>query len=80
MEEKDIYISFVIKPKRIKVIIKNDGAGFDPAEVSDPLLPQNLLQRGGKGIAIMRACFDQVKYSSKGRVVTMVKNKKSEDR
>lgn len=40
--------------------VTDRGAGFDPAGVADPLLPENLLRPGGRGLLLMRALMDEV--------------------
>jgi serine/threonine-protein kinase RsbW len=42
------------------VRVADRGAGFDPAGVADPLLPENLLRSGGRGLLLMRALMDEV--------------------
>jgi serine/threonine-protein kinase RsbW len=40
--------------------VADRGDGFDPAGVADPLLPENLLRPGGRGLLLMRALMDEV--------------------
>ncbi len=40
--------------------VADRGAGFDPAGVADPLLPENLARPGGRGLLLMRALMDEV--------------------
>jgi serine/threonine-protein kinase RsbW len=40
--------------------VADQGDGFDPAGVADPLLPENLLRPGGRGLLLMRALMDEV--------------------
>ncbi|HSB61708.1 MAG TPA: ATP-binding protein, partial [Vicinamibacteria bacterium] len=75
-EVKRVEISFDIRPAELEVQIRDDGAGFDPGSVPDPLAPENLLKSHGRGIFFMRQFMDEVAYSfpeGGGTVVTMVK-------
>lgn len=54
--------------------VADRGAGFDPAGVADPLLPENLLRPGGRGLLLMRALMDEVGHRpgpSGGTVATL---------
>lgn len=42
--------------------ITDEGKGFVPEEVPDPLAPENLLKESGRGIFLMRAFMDEVRF------------------
>lgn len=44
----------------IDVSVRDQGAGFDPASVADPLAPENLLKGSGRGIFLIRSFMDSV--------------------
>jgi anti-sigma regulatory factor (Ser/Thr protein kinase) len=44
--------------------VADQGAGFDPAAVADPLLPENRLWPNGRGLLIMKALTDAVSHAS----------------
>jgi len=44
--------------------VADQGTGFDPAGVADPLRPENQLRPGGRGLLIMRALMDEVHHMS----------------
>ena len=75
-EAKRIEVSFTMRARELEVMIHDEGAGFDPDTVPDPLAPENLLKAYGRGIFFMRQFMDDVSYSfptKGGTVVTMVK-------
>ncbi len=75
-EAKRVEVSFTMRAGELEVMIHDDGAGFDPDTVPDPLAPENLLKAYGRGIFFMRQFMDDVSYSfptKGGTVVTMVK-------
>ena len=58
------------------VRIRDEGAGFDPASLPDPLAPDNLLKSSGRGIFLMRSFMDHVDLRQSpegGMEVIMVK-------
>jgi serine/threonine-protein kinase RsbW len=42
------------------VRVLDQGEGFEPEEVADPLAPENILKSSGRGIFFMRSFMDNV--------------------
>ncbi len=40
--------------------VRDQGKGFEPEEVADPLAPENLLKGSGRGIFLIRSFMDDV--------------------
>jgi serine/threonine-protein kinase RsbW len=77
-EAKRVAIAFETEPGKIQVRVQDEGDGFAPDQVPDPLAPENLLKANGRGIFFMRSFMDVVTYSfpsGGGTVVTMVKRR-----
>ena len=53
--------------------ITDQGSGFDPNDVPDPTVEENLQKPTGRGIMLMRAYMDEVRFNEKGNQVHMVK-------
>jgi serine/threonine-protein kinase RsbW len=63
-------------PMELVVRVLDQGEGFDPEEIADPLAPENLLKASGRGIFFMRSFMDDVtikRGSQGGMEVRMVK-------
>ncbi|HEV2200375.1 MAG TPA: ATP-binding protein [Bryobacteraceae bacterium] len=63
---------------RIVISIADEGEGFDPAAVPDPLASENLLRFSGRGVMLMQAFMDEFQVSPReprGTEVKMVKYK-----
>ena len=63
-------------PGELVVRVVDQGEGFDPEEIADPLAPENLLKSSGRGIFFMRSFMDDVslkRASEGGMEVRMVK-------
>ena len=43
-------------------VIRDDGPGFDPASLPDPLDPENLEKAGGRGLLLIRTFMDEVRF------------------
>lgn len=56
--------------------VTDQGRGFDPEEVADPLAPENRFRTSGRGIFYMKRFMDDVEYGrsrSGGTVLTLRK-------
>ena len=63
-------------PSELVVRVLDQGDGFDPEEVADPLAPENILKSSGRGIFFMRNFMDDVtlkRAAEGGMEVRMVK-------
>lgn len=62
--------------RQLVVRVRDEGGGFDPNAVSDPLAPENLLRPGGRGIFYIRRLMDGVDYrfAEAGTEVILRKN------
>jgi serine/threonine-protein kinase RsbW len=75
-ETKRVQVLFTLRDRALEVQVRDQGKGFDPEGVPDPLAPENLLKAYGRGIFFMRQFMDEVQHSfpSKGgTVVRMLK-------
>jgi serine/threonine-protein kinase RsbW len=72
----EFIFSPVAAPDELIVRVLDQGEGFDPEEVADPLAPENILKSSGRGIFFMRSFMDDVKHLRRqegGMEVRMVK-------
>lgn len=47
-------------PGGVLIRVRDEGPGFDPASVPDPLAPENLLKGSGRGIFLIRSFMDEM--------------------
>ena len=66
-EAKLVEVLFVLHPDRLEVRIRDEGPGFDPSQLPDPVAPQNLYRASGRGVFLMRNYMDEVDLSAAGR-------------
>ena len=68
--------TFVDAVPEMLIRIRDQGPGFDPNDVADPLAPENLLKGSGRGIFLIRSFMDDVQLQRApegGMEVRMVK-------
>ena len=74
---KKVNATFDLDGTDLEITISDQGEGFDPDKVSDPLNPQNLMKTSGRGIFYMKTFMDQIRYSFRpgvGTSLQMTKN------
>lgn len=73
-DTKKVTISFYIDEDRALISVADEGPGFKPDDVPDPTDDENLLATSGRGLALIRAYMDEVRFNDKGTEITMVKD------
>lgn len=77
-EDKSVTISCSIDADRIRVVIQDEGEGFDPNMVPDPTDELFLELPCGRGLMLLQAYLDFCEYSDDGRRITMERGRNSE--
>ena len=75
--EKKITVGFEASGSGLIVTIRDQGIGVTPEELPDPLAPENLLRGSGRGIFLIRAFMDEVRFRTldPGTEITLVKRR-----
>jgi serine/threonine-protein kinase RsbW len=68
---KSVHISYEATPTLVIVSVEDEGSGFAPTAVPDPLSAENLLADGGRGVYLIEEIADEVLYENGGRRVVM---------
>jgi serine/threonine-protein kinase RsbW len=59
--------------KGISITVSDQGQGFDPSAVPDPLSVDHLEAEHGRGIHLMKVAMDEVSFEQRGAEVRMFK-------
>ena len=73
---KHVEVGLSVENGEIILTVADEGRGFDPGAVGDPLAPENRFKRDGRGIFYMKSFMDEVEYSSRpggGTLLTLRK-------
>jgi serine/threonine-protein kinase RsbW len=79
---KHVFVEFIHDPGEVSIRIRDQGEGFDPENLADPLSPENMLKSSGRGIFLMRSFMDDIslrRVPEGGMEVRMVKRIQRED-
>ena len=79
-ETKRVVVEFTAaplhEPSELVIRVQDEGEGFDPEEIADPLAPENILKSSGRGIFLIKSFMDDVQLQrgkTRGMEVRMVK-------
>ncbi|MEA2030614.1 MAG: ATP-binding protein [candidate division Zixibacteria bacterium] len=59
----------------VKIIVSDQGSGFNPDKIDDPLAEENLLKEVGRGLFIVKSLMDDVDINAteQGTTITITK-------
>src|SRR3984893_547789 len=75
---KKVHLKVVRTADSLTIVVGDEGDGFDPNAVPDPLAGENLLRGSGRGVMLMQSFMDEFQISQRqpqGTQVKMVKYK-----
>ena len=74
---KSVFVDFSVTPtaeaRDLVVSVRDEGSGFDPDTLGDPLAPENVLKTSGRGIFLIRQFMDDVSIRRTGNGGTEVR-------
>jgi len=63
---KKVFVDFSVQGRDgdrcLEVVVRDQGQGFEPSEITNPLAPENILNTSGRGIFLVRQFMDEVKF------------------
>jgi serine/threonine-protein kinase RsbW len=59
-------------PDSIRVYVTDEGPGFDPSRVPEPIQPEQLDEAGGRGLFLIRKLVDAVQFNEQGNSICMI--------
>jgi serine/threonine-protein kinase RsbW len=71
---KYVHVTCRCEPDEVSIAVKDEGKGFDFNNVPDPTAPGNIGSVHGRGIHLMKALMDEVRFEEGGVVVHMIKS------
>jgi serine/threonine-protein kinase RsbW len=59
-------------PESIRVQVTDEGPGFDPSAIPEPLRPEQLDEARGRGLFLIRKLVDAVQFNEQGNSICMI--------
>lgn len=63
-ETKKVFLKFKSNGKQLTISIRDQGDGFSPESLKDPLAPENLLADSGRGIYLVKMLMDEIEFNN----------------
>lgn len=80
-EHKKVRLNMEMSGDAMRVVIVDEGDGFNHEELPDPLAPENILRGSGRGIFLVKAFMDEVHFRKldTGTEITLIKHLPHDD-
>ena len=72
-----VQVSFYLHHDSIRVVVEDEGDGFDPEQLPDPTDPANLLKPHGRGLLYVRNFMDHIVFKRGSRGMMIILEKKA---
>ena len=57
--EAEVVADHLVQAAGRRIVIADEGEGYEPTELPDPLAEENLLRQSGRGLLLIRAFVDE---------------------
>jgi CheY-like chemotaxis protein len=68
-----IHVRGKIDSQEARIVIRDEGPGFDISTVPDPQSPENLEKENGRGLMLIQWFMDEVRFNDSGNEIAMTK-------
>jgi serine/threonine-protein kinase RsbW len=75
---KQVQIDCRFDDDGVRIVIEDEGPGFDVTSVPDPTSEENLDKPGGRGIMLMRSFMSHIEYNESGNRLVLEKRRDAE--
>ena len=70
-----IHVESSIDRERARIVIRDEGPGFDVRGLDKPFDPEDLVRVGGRGMILIRTFMDDVLHNERGNQVILIKRR-----
>jgi len=74
---KAVQVRYRVTDREVVTEIEDEGPGFDPRRIPDPLAPENLERPTGRGLFLIRYYMTSVTFNDRGNRIIICKEKSS---
>lgn len=72
-EKKPVKIDYRLDGDKFIIEVEDRGTGFDYKKIPDPTHKDNIMEKTGRGVYLVRHLMDKVEYNDKGNKVKLTK-------
>lgn len=76
-ESRRVALSVELTAEKIKLVVADEGKGFDPSTIPDPTDPENLMRENGRGLMLIYSFMDEIHHNETGNEITMIKHRRA---
>lgn len=69
---RNVNVFINLEKNDLKIIVEDEGEGFNYNNIPDPTLPENIEKFAGRGVFLMRNLADAVNFNEKGNKVELI--------
>ncbi|HVJ68911.1 MAG TPA: ATP-binding protein [Caulifigura sp.] len=77
--DKSVRIHCDIEKDRVFVEIEDQGPGYNPEDVPDPTLDENIERASGRGLMLIKSFMNSVEFNDKGNCIRLEKLRSAEE-
>ncbi len=68
-----VHVEATASENEIRILIRDNGKGFDASKIPDAAAPEVLDSESGRGLVLMKSFADELIFNDKGNEVTLIK-------
>jgi serine/threonine-protein kinase RsbW len=69
--QKSVHVRAELRADAIRLVVTDEGPGFDPTAVPEPIRPEQLDEANGRGLYLIRKLVDAVQFNEQGNSICM---------
>jgi serine/threonine-protein kinase RsbW len=69
---KWVHVRAELGTDAIRLVVTDEGPGFNPASVPEPIRPEQLDEANGRGLYLIRKLVDAVQFNEQGNSICMI--------
>jgi serine/threonine-protein kinase RsbW len=69
---KWVHVQAELGPDAIRLMVTDEGKGFNPLAIPEPIRPEQLDEANGRGLYLIRKLVDAVQFNEQGNSICMI--------
>ena len=69
---KWVHVQAELGPDAIRLMVTDEGKGFNPLTIPEPIRPEQLDEANGRGLYLIRKLVDAVQFNEQGNSICMI--------